>query len=1048
MASNVIQILIRARDEASRVVRSVAEALTSLPAKAAALTAGISAALGGLSFGNAVTSAAALEAQLDKVAAKGGYSAAEVEKLKAAAEEIGPRLGVPVQQAAEALEVLAAAGLSAEQNLATLPAVLALAKAEGLGLEAAAALVTDAVTIMGLSFSDAGRVADVLVQGANLATTSAAELGAALKVAGGQAKAAGLDLEQTSAILDTLAKGGIRGAEAGTALRNILGLLADPAGQARQALAALGVSSGDLGEAIAAISKAGPRGEAAIRAFGVEAGPALRGLLAAGVGSIEQYRAGLLAAGGTAERVAQQVGSNLAGAWDRLTAAVDRAARSVVEPILAPLTRDLDALSASVRAAATDGTLEQFRAAVVRGFTQSRDAVRDFFAGFSARGVLDQTAATAGRLADALGTVALVARGTAGAIGAVLGGVATTVLGITTAFFGLIAKVGEVKVALRELLHDAGLISDAQLEETRVKAAATIGVYEEFKAKTVGAADATRGALSLLGIQFDATGEQGAQGAQKATAAVNELQGAADTIRAAFEASGAAAQEAAALNEALADGAGAGAAATREAAAAALAEYQRLRDSGTASLQEIIDAWTRYDRLVRQLAPDNAKAIEEAYSKLGVQSSATLRTLADQARQQFETIRDSGTASAGDVQRAFLAYAEKAIAAAKAAGDGSEQVVRSQLAAEAAARGVGDQFERIAGAAAGAGDAAQRAGQQIEQTGQQGGDTLDRIAQGVDTLAAGVTTVESAFAGATAEILSLGAAAGTLFAEKLTGQGFRDIAGGAASVANATGEAANTVESLRARLHDLAEEAAALDRSAGGDFWLRKWLEAANATKRELLEANLAVAEAERSLQGASVRASDLARAQAVAAANARMLGSERLQPLNDAIARAREQVQGLRDDLSSALASAQSELAQLQGNAAEVERLRYEQQTAELRRKTAAAQASGDRQAIADAAELAQVYEQIHKAKQDQARQEAEQQRQQAAEAGRQQQAATATTARSTGAPTTADAAPRVLGVYELKLNAGGQSRTLRTLDNPVDVLGQIERDALRSAR
>ncbi len=1047
MANQVVQILIRAKDEASRVVRAVSEALTSLPAKAAALTATVSAALGGLSFGGAVTSAAALEAQLDKVAAKGGYSADEIARLKAAAEEIGPRLGVPVQQAAEALEVLAAAGLDAKQNVATLPAVLALAKAEGLGLEAAAALVTDAVTIMGLSFSDAGRVADVLVQGANLATTSAAELGGALKVAGGQAKAAGLDLEQTSAILDTLAKGGIRGAEAGTALRNILGLLSDPAGQARQALAALGVSSGDLGEAITAISRAGPRGEAAIRAFGVEAGPALRALLAAGVGSIEQYRAGLLAAGGTAERVAQQVGGNLAGAWDRLTAAVDRAARSVVEPILAPLTRDLDALSASVRAAATDGTLEQFRAAVVRGFTQARDAVAAFFRGFDGRAVLDGAAAAAGKLSDVLDTVGLIARGAAGGIGAFFAGAATGVLGLVTVLIGAVAKIGDFKLAIRELMHDAGLITDAQLEETRVKVAALNGVYEDFKQKTVGAADATRGALSLLGIQFDETASKGEQGAQKVTAAVSGLQGAADTIRAAFEASGAAAQEAAALNEALGDGAGAAAEATRAAAEAAKAEYERLRDSGTASLQAIIDAWTRYDRLVRQLAPDNAKAVEEAYSKLGVKSSATLRTLADQARQQFETIRDSGTASAGDVQRAFLAYAEKALEAAKAAGDGSEQVVRSQLAAEAAARGVGDQFERIAGAAGGAGQAAERAGQQIEQAGQQGGDTLDRIAQGVDTLAAGVTTVESAFAAATAEILSLGAAAGDLFGAKLTGQGFRDIAGGAASVANATGEAADSVEGLRARLRDLQAEAAALDRAGGGDFWLRKWLEAANSTKRELLEANLAVAEAERSLQGASVRASDLARAQAVAAANARLLGSERLQPLNDAIARAREQVQGLRDDLSSALASAQSELAQLQGNAAEVERLRYEQQTAELRRKTAEAQASGDRKAIADAAELAQVYEQIHKAKLDQARQEAEQQRQQAAEAGRQQQAATATTTRSTGAPAAADTT-RVLGVYELNLNVGGQPRTLRTLDNPVDVLGQIERDALRSAR
>ena len=1042
---SAVELIIRARDEASKTIRTVADALTSLPAKAAAVTAAVSGALGGLSFGAATTSAAALEVALDRVAAKGNYSAGEVAKLKAAAEEIGPRLGIPVQQAAEALEILAAAGLSAEENLRSLPAVLALAKAENIDLARAASLVTDSLSVLGLSFGEAARAADVLVAAANLETTSAAELGDALKVAGGQARAAGLSLEGTAAVLDGLAKSGIRGAEAGTALRNILGLLADPAGNARQALAALGVQSGDLGEAITAIAKAGPRGEAAIRAFGVEAGPALRALLNVGVAGIERYRVQLDAAAGTADRVAVQVGENLSGAWDRFTAAVDRAARSVVEPILGPLARDVDALAASLRASVTDGTLEQFRAAVVTGFERARAAVVDFFRGFDGRAVLDVTAATASRVADALGVLATVARGAAGGIGALFGGIATAILGVVTVAVGALAKVGELKLALQELLHDAGLRTDAQLEETRVKVAALTGVYEEFRSRTVGAADATRGALSLLGIQFGDTAEQGVQAAGKTTAAVSELQGAADTIRSAFEASGAAAQEAAALNGALADGAGAGAAATKAAAEDALAEYQRLRDGGTASLQEVIDAWTRYDRLVRQIAPNSGKAVEEAYRQLGVQSSATLRTLAEQARQQFEVIRDSGTASAGDVQRAFLAYAEKALAAAKAAGDGSEQTVRSQLAAEAATRGVSDQFDRIAGSAAGAGDAAQRAGQQIEQTGQQGGDTLDRIAQGVDTLAAGVTTVESAFAGATAEILSLGAAAGDLFAEKLTGQGFRDIAGGAASVANATGAAADTVEGLRARLRDLAAEAAALDRAGSGDFWLKKWLEAANSTKQELLQTQLAVAEAERSLQGAAVSAANLARAESVARESARLLGDERLQPLRDAIARAREQVQSLRDDLSSAVQSARSDLAQLQGNAAEVERLRYQQQTADLAQKMRTAQASGDRQAIADASALARLYEQIHDERVAQIRSEGAQRQQQQVTEQAATSPAPATTQGAAASPTSV--APT--RVYRLDLALpSGQTSSLRTLDDPADVLGQIERDALRSAR
>ena len=401
--------------------------------------------------------------------------------------------------------------------------------------------------------------------------------------------------------------------------------------------------------------------------------------------------------------------------------------------------------------------------------------------------------------------------------------------------------------------------------------------------------------------------------------------------------------------------------------------------------------------------------------------------------------------------RAAQEAADKFRSESKARGDNSAAAQEEQARLDAAAtqkQADADAASATANAKEAEAKARARNIEQIEREQQlQGGGGKPPGQKDAEDTTKAVIVATNAFADFTAEITSYGVEAAKLFDANLHAAGLRELSAGLGGVAAQAARSTDDLAGMRAELQKLAAET-----HAGGanetDSNLAAWGRAANATKRAILEARIEVAELEQKLNSGTASAGDLARATSVARERAKLLGSERLQSLNDAIARAREQVQGLRDDLSSALASAQSELAQLQGNAAEVERLRYEQQTAELRRKTAEAQASGDRQAIADASALAQVYEQIHQAKREQARQEAEQQRQQAAEAGRQQQSATATTTRSTGAPTTAAAAPRVLGVYELKLNVGGQPRTLRTLDNPVDVLGQIERDALRSAR
>jgi len=88
-------------------------------------------------------------------------------------------------------------------------------------------------------------------------------------------------------------------------------------------------------------------------------------------------------------------------------------------------------------------------------------------------------------------------------------------------------------------------------------------------------------------------------------------------------------------------------------------------------------------------------AVEEAFAKLGLTSSATLKKQADEARAAYDTIRASGLATAEDLKAAFEVYAQRAIAA-------NNGVASDALRSEAAMQGVTLETRRAAAAAEGA----------------------------------------------------------------------------------------------------------------------------------------------------------------------------------------------------------------------------------------------------------------------------------------------------------------------------------------------------------
>ncbi len=99
--------------------------------------------------------------------------------------------------------------------------VLLLSNAAGTSLADSATIVTESLNQFGVSADQANRFVNVLAAGSKFGASEVDQTGAALVRAGVGAKLANVSFEQTNAVLQVLAKRGIKGERAGTALKTV-----------------------------------------------------------------------------------------------------------------------------------------------------------------------------------------------------------------------------------------------------------------------------------------------------------------------------------------------------------------------------------------------------------------------------------------------------------------------------------------------------------------------------------------------------------------------------------------------------------------------------------------------------------------------------------------------------------------------------------------------------------------------------------------------------------------------------------------------------------
>ena len=219
-------------------------------------------------FRKAISVTMEFNATISNLSALTGAVGKDLEVFRQAAIDIGGATSLSATQAAEAMKLIGSASPDLLKSADSLKEVtqqaVTLAEAAGSTMPEAADAITGALNQFQLGADQAARVINVLAAGAKEGASEINDTVAAMKNAGVVAAQAGLNFEQFNGAIQALAQGQIKGAEAGTGLRNVLTILNT------QMKAELRPSVVGLSTALANLEKSGMNDTEMVKLFGRE----------------------------------------------------------------------------------------------------------------------------------------------------------------------------------------------------------------------------------------------------------------------------------------------------------------------------------------------------------------------------------------------------------------------------------------------------------------------------------------------------------------------------------------------------------------------------------------------------------------------------------------------------------------------------------------------------------------------------------------------------------------------------------------------------------
>jgi TP901 family phage tail tape measure protein len=247
--------------------------------------------------------AADFDAQMSKVQAATNATASEMDKFRNQALTAGAAFGYTATQVTEAQVELGKAGLATKDILGGgLTGVLALAASDNVDLGRATQIAAVAMKQFNLEGSDVPHIADLLAAGAGKALGGVEQLGDALNQSGLVASNFGFSIEETTGVLSSFADAGLLGSDAGTSLKSMLQMLANPSKESAQLMKSLGINVEDangqflgaadiaqvLQERLSGLTDA-QRQQALSQIFGADAVRAATVLYKEGADGIQEY---------------------------------------------------------------------------------------------------------------------------------------------------------------------------------------------------------------------------------------------------------------------------------------------------------------------------------------------------------------------------------------------------------------------------------------------------------------------------------------------------------------------------------------------------------------------------------------------------------------------------------------------------------------------------------------------------------------------------------------------------------------------------------------
>ena len=161
-----------------------------------------------------------------------GASGKDLQFFKEQARELGIEVDGGASAVVEAYKLIGSAQPELLENAQALNEVtksaILLSQASGMELPEASKNLTDAMNQFGASSEQAGKFVDVLASGSKFGAVEIPQITEALLKFGAVSRTSNVSIQESVALIEVLGKSGVKGAEAGTKLRNVMLKLSAP----------------------------------------------------------------------------------------------------------------------------------------------------------------------------------------------------------------------------------------------------------------------------------------------------------------------------------------------------------------------------------------------------------------------------------------------------------------------------------------------------------------------------------------------------------------------------------------------------------------------------------------------------------------------------------------------------------------------------------------------------------------------------------------------------------------------------------------------------